>query len=1295
MESNTNKVENKNTENISNDNTVEESIDVNTSEPIKEEKIPNQKNTNDKSKKNKKNKQENNNLTKQNSQMSANSLKTDKKKQDDKKDPNANKKKQANLVNILAERIRISNQNIPVDEMIDTTVDKAMKQMKMSKNLIKKLNNQIKDQVTDQVEQQKGKIKKVNDKPDKPEKQVKQQFKKPDIIDKKPEITEKKSDKDNIQNKKVEELLKKFKEKKENKGVTKQEEIVYIRAYYLNTFKYLFILDPTQKLKLRDLFTLNSDAINVFFDITKDVFAKFANNSDEEYIKQNIREASNVLDNLCEVSIGTELLSFIVEKGIEFLVYLYDSGIIYRQFTINMLYTIIKYQPECNITNIDQLMSIHKYIHAELSEYLTGKLINFKEDENLNYLLFTKSLLSIILTKMELIIDDQIDELITHIKREDFNDEFNNIKYFTKYYYLFDYHKSKLFNLSMKVSKSIETNLIEIQNNIIKSNQILFLRSINHILFIYLNSFDMYFNESFNDEVFNLMKFIIEDKILYFNEILITDTLDSIELKDISFPTDDQLSKYISMTVKYIKYFEKAFIKRDEKEIDIYLRYFHQVLFKVINIKVNYIKERYEKLIEKAIEPFVNNDIVSAKICDYITDFITNTLLKNQSNILKNVKFAKDIIKFYSNSTQVKMNILNVLNKTEIGDKIVFSIFTVFYLNFFNLNKETDNKILSDLLNSSENLVISLLFLDKKLCSYYMKNYINEELNVTEKIINIVLDNKTTFSIDRLIEHILKSLETSNDVNDIMNTLNVLNRLISKNLITSEMIEKILYDIKSDNFGNKLIYNSLLFYFINRLRKTKDISDMNIFDNKFDIISEIKEINDRVTTYKERNIITGIDDILPYFLQLIKLDEILRKDPNYFSVENIEIETLNEDDQVIQKEKTNQLNLSIVLNILNNYIDYINTGIDDKTMFNISILQETINTLLSNNTIFNSLVKDRTSLELFIKKYINMKENCYEIANKTSKELKHSEDITLIAKCLSINELSDRISVNCANFMKYRCKDKIIYLFKEVDIFKMFLTKDREFLKILYEQLSANYQLTILNTENLSSLLSKVQNEEIDYSDEVIYSIFSKQVISYLECPEELIEFLGTMNDALKYDFNIERKDFYNSLFSYFYLWKAIMAKIENGFKLYTTDKQHVGTIDNYKILLKFIVSYLEKNNRLYEMFLLLSISLIHLIDDEKILDSDRTIMDNIDQLEEDTTSDKFMFHFLLNVFYKFVKIFPTLVKYYYDETKSKLKNTIKYLISHIILPKMLQDLMERLNNNQVYITNIGSSKET
>jgi hypothetical protein len=69
----------------------------------------------------------------------------------------------------------------------------------------------------------------------------------------------------------------------------------------------------------------------------------------------------------------------------------------------------------------------------------------------------------------------------------------------------------------------------------------------------------MYFNEAFNDEVYNLLKFIIEDKIFDFAEFNICDTITSSELKDISFNTDETLSKYTSMCMKYIKFFEEGF----------------------------------------------------------------------------------------------------------------------------------------------------------------------------------------------------------------------------------------------------------------------------------------------------------------------------------------------------------------------------------------------------------------------------------------------------------------------------------------------------------------------------------------------------------------------------------------------------------------------------------------------------------------------------------------------------------------------------------------------------------------
>ena len=46
----------------------------------------------------------------------------------------------------------------------------------------------------------------------------------------------------------------------------------------------------------------------------------------------------------------------------------------------------------------------------------------------------------------------------------------------------------------------------------------------------------------------------------------------------------------------------------------------------------------------------------------------------------------------------------------------------------------------------------------------------------------------------------------------------------------------------------------------------------------------------------------------------------------------------------------------------------------------------------------------------------------------------------------------------------------------------------------------------------------------------------------------------------------------------YNHIWKCLMSKLENGFKLYTTNENDANLIKNYKTLLKFVINYLERN---------------------------------------------------------------------------------------------------------------------
>ncbi len=152
------------------------------------------------------------------------------------------------------------------------------------------------------------------------------------------------------------------------------------------------------------------------------------------------------------------------------------------------------------------------------------------------------------------------------------------------------------------------------------------------------------------------------------------------------------------------------------------------------------------------------------------------------------------------------------------------------------------------------------------------------------------------------------------------------------------------------------------------------------------------------------------------------------------------------------------------------------------------------------------------------------------------------------------------------------------------------------------------------------------------------------------------------------------------------------MSKIENGFKLYTTKKSYLESIDNYKIILKLIVNYFERNKVVYEMFLLIAISFMHLIDADKLLESPAEISNGMITFNESMLSktelDINLFYFIISILYKFVKIFPSLVKYWFEDSKNKMKTTFKSIISTVIFPKMSSEIKEKLNSNKVNMLN-------
>ena len=368
------------------------------------------------------------------------------------------------------------------------------------------------------------------------------------------------------------------------------------------------------------------------------------------------------------------------------------------------------------------------------------------------------------------------------------------------------------------------------------------------------------------------------------------------------------------------------------------------------------------------------------------------------------------------------------------------------------------------------------------------------------------------------------------------------------------------------------------------------------------------------------------------------------------------------------------------------------------TLFYFNYIENFIYYILSNEEIFNNLKKSPKFLSSFMTLYISLKENLK--INKTyyNDFLSKSEKLNPLEtkNILIMINILNQCEINLTNLLISRCSSQLVYLFPEKEIFNLLQTNNRKFLKTVTDNLAEVYKTQILSAENVKTLLNKVQDEEEDYLTEVIYNIFGKETIKYLEDPKDIIKTLYSINEGMKYDLIPNKNNFVKSIYPYFYTWKAIMMKIEYGFKLYTTDKSKTELIENYKTLLRFVINYLERNSLLYDMFLLILVSLVHLIDQqdyENDIDNSDPINNDFQNFDENQLTDEFdhnTYIFLLSILFKFVKIFPSLIKYYYDESQNKLRYMFKNLIFSQILPKLIVDIRKNITSNAKILLDNG-----
>ena len=429
-------------------------------------------------------------------------------------------------------------------------------------------------------------------------------------------------------------------------------------------------------------------------------------------------------------------------------------------------------------------------------------------------------------------------------------------------------------------------------------------------------------------------------------------------------------------------------------------------------------------------------------------------------------------------------------------------------------------------------------------------------------------------------------------------------------------------------------------------------------------IEEKKEENKEEKKEEKKEKHVNMDIILHIFTEILSIKE-LKSIKEKITDKNRE-----------EKLKTNNLSTLFYFNYIENFIYYI----------------------FSNEEIFNNLKKSSKFLSSFMSLYVSLKENLklnktyYNDYLSNSEKLNPNETKNIVIMIYILNECE----INLTNLLISRCSSQLVYLFPERDIFNLLQTNNRKFLKTVTDNLAEVYKTQILNSENIKQLLNKAQDEEEDYLTDVIYSIFGKETIKYLEDPKEIIKNLYSINEGMKYDLIPNKNNFVNSIYPYFYTWKAIMMKIEYGFKLYTTDKSKTELIENYKTLLRFVISYLEKNSLLYEMFLLILVSLVHLIDQqdyENDIDNSDPINNDFQNFDENQLTNEFdhnTYVFLLSILFKFVKIFPSMIKYYYDESKNKLKYMFKNLIFSQILPKLIVDIRKNIISNAKILLDNG-----
>ena len=1134
-----------------------------------------------------------------------------------------------------------------------------------------------------------------------------------------------KEDKDDKEgNKKVDDFIKSIKAKKEK--IEKEKGKENIKLMFLNQYKYIFTLNPSNRLKLREENNSIEDEIliNLFNIISK-------SNLNE---KENIKDISILIDSLGEIIYNKNdenLINFFVKNCLDLIHNqinnMYDDNIF--SLLLNVGYTLMKIQNK-KINEFNDLKEKTEIIY-NISKNLFEKdikenqNIDLKTNNNLIKSLLFNFILLYLLDLKELEIPKQLINNYNNLikqksnEKEDTDFDLFRIKLSTLNFLLhlkdiFDIKKSDFYSLNIKTTKLFFDYMANIQEKILKENISCYYNIISLILSHYIYNFDFFyeFDNKLYDDIFELFKFITENELFINQKEDKNNFIKNIDFNILSLTSDDSISKYLMILMKIFKLFDK-----DDLNYDLYVDYFSNVLDFVLDIKLSYLNEKYLTLLQREL---------NGKISQELSKRLLNVLLRKINKISKDkeikiIRGLKDLIIFYRKFDLIKDECLTVIqnmNSELIDDEIIL----LFLISFFDVKYKNIDKFI-DVIPFEK-----IGFINQKAISFLLHHYINEELQNLSDIIKLYEEKDKSkineFIINRFIKHISEN-QTSLTIDDF--------KLIEKSNITIPVEN--LIDIRNE-LNYKLV-DAFVIKYINENGLNEKIIENYPYKKNLDTL--IQETNDKNEKFFEKGYINSVNNLVNILIEIKKIDNIILEDSEHYTIEDIEIEDTKKEDKIvnenaenliniltnkIEKEeeekkeedkkeedkvekKKSKANLDIILYIFSeifelkefnsikekineNNLEKLNSDLTQNILLFSEYEQFIYKTLLNNN-LFSHLAPSTKLLTSFMKSYIIFKEYFNynkSILNNIITEYK-KYDINKILYYINNIYIFSLCEESLTNLIIEKCSSQLIYLFPESEIYLLLQSNNRKFLKKTTDSLNEVYKTKILCQENIESLLKKAQDEEKDYLEDVVYEIFNKETIKYLENPKEIIELLMSCNEGLRYDLLPSKNEYYNSIFPYFYIWKNIMNKIENGFKLYTSNQSHVTLIENYKTLLKFVINYFERNSKLYEMFLLIVVSLIHLIDQqdyENNIDDSDINNNNFEDFDENNLTNSFdhnTYMFILSILFKFVKIFPSLVKFYYDESKNKLKNVFKNLICTLILPKLLVDLRKGIKSNE------------